>query len=74
MKLIHMNPACHCPYCGCLVVARLDSYGTAQAHWQRCPHLEGFERIDNALHARFTEEKDAAKRLGKQSDAIGNAA
>lgn len=65
-----MDPACHCPFCGCMVVARLDTYGTAQAYWQKCPHLKGFERVEGKLHARFTEDStDAAKRNREPSSA-----
>jgi hypothetical protein len=66
-----MKPTCHCPFCGCQIVARLDSYGTAQAYWQKCPHLRGFERLEGKLHARFTEETDAAKRNREPSGAAG---
>lgn len=54
--LERMNPSCRCRFCGCEVVARLDLYGTAQARWDRCSHLAGFERIDGKLYARFEEE------------------
>lgn len=65
-QLIPVQTVATCPYCHCIVTARLDQWGTAQAAWGTCPHLDGFERLDDTLYARFTEDtKHAASRLSR---------